>query len=90
MLGFFPTPYPDEILYSMMARYKIRSGTLSPKANVGDLFGYPGYRSILAVPTNISTFLKQLPYEAEYVADDIIFQHTLLPFFCALFTSREG
>lgn len=81
MLGFFPTPYPDEILYSMMARYKIRSGTLSPKANVGDLFGYPGYRSILAVPTNIAIFLKQLPYEAEYVADDIIFKHTLLPFF---------
>ena len=26
MLGYFPTPYPDELLYSVVGRYHIRSG----------------------------------------------------------------
>lgn len=64
-----------------MARYKIRSGIISPKATVGDLFGSKKHRSILDVPTNLSTFLQQLPMGAEYVADEIIFKHTLFPFF---------
>ena len=25
-LGFFPTPYPDEILYSVLCRYHVRGG----------------------------------------------------------------
>lgn len=64
-----------------MARYKIRSGTLSPKATTEDLFGVRNFRSILDVPTNLARFLQQLPMGAEYVADEIIFKHTLFPFF---------
>jgi hypothetical protein len=30
MLSFFPTPYPDEILYSVFARYHARSGNIKP------------------------------------------------------------
>lgn len=39
MLTFFPTPYPDEILYSTFARYHMRSANSSIKDTLDDLFG---------------------------------------------------
>lgn len=38
MLPFFPTPYPDELLYSVFARYHIRSGNIYVKDTFFDLF----------------------------------------------------
>lgn len=31
MIPFFPTPYPDELWYSVICRYHIRSGNPSVK-----------------------------------------------------------
>jgi hypothetical protein len=36
MLSFFPTPYPDEILYSVFARYHARSGNIKPDCHWND------------------------------------------------------
>lgn len=38
-LYFFPTPYPDECLYSIFCRYFVRSGSTSNKKTVFELFG---------------------------------------------------
>ena len=38
MLGSFPTPYPDELLYSVVARYHIRSGNKSFRQTHEELF----------------------------------------------------
>lgn len=38
-LKFFPTPYPDECLYSIFCRYYVRSGSTSNKRTVFELFG---------------------------------------------------
>lgn len=37
-LKFFPTPYPDECLYSILCRYFVRSGSTSNKRTVFELF----------------------------------------------------
>ncbi len=37
MVSFFPQPYPDEILYSVIAPYHIRSGNTSPKITLQEL-----------------------------------------------------
>ena len=71
-----------------MARYKIRSGTISPKANVGDLFGIKNSRSILDLPTRLNLLFNRLPVGAEFSVDEIIKQHTLLPFYIP-FLSRQ-
>ncbi|MDY8163455.1 TnsD family Tn7-like transposition protein [Bacillus cereus] len=48
MLSFFPTFYEDELIYSAIARYHVRSGNNIPKQTVLDLFDgevtrvYPG------------------------------------------------
>lgn len=39
MLSFFPTPYPDELWYSVIARYHTHSGALSWQATMAALFG---------------------------------------------------
>lgn len=39
MLSFFPTPYPDELWYSVIARYHTHSGALSWQATMKALFG---------------------------------------------------
>lgn len=38
-LYFFPTPYPDECLYSIFCRYFVRSGSTSNKKTIFELFG---------------------------------------------------
>lgn len=37
MITFFPVPYEDEVLYSVLARYHVRSGNTSYKATMQDL-----------------------------------------------------
>ena len=39
MLSFFPFPYPDELWYSVIARYHTHSGALSWQATMAALFG---------------------------------------------------
>ena len=41
MLGFLPEIYPDELLYSLMARYANRSGYLLYRAVAEELFFKP-------------------------------------------------
>ena len=36
---FFPTPYKDELLYSVFARYCVQSGNVSSIQNFDDMFG---------------------------------------------------
>ena len=38
MISFFPTPYPNELWYSMIARYHKYCGTLSWQATIEHLF----------------------------------------------------
>ena len=59
MLGFFPRLYPGELLYSVIARYQIRSGNLSPKLTIEELFNS---RSITAT-ADLPCGLDNLEYK---------------------------
>ena len=39
MISFFPMPYPDELWYSVICRYHIRSGNPSFKYSIRELYG---------------------------------------------------
>ena len=39
MIGFFPDPYPDELLYSVLARFQSRVQYPSRESLVRELFG---------------------------------------------------
>ena len=81
MLSFFPTPYPDELWYSVIARYHTHSGALSWQATMKALFGNARDTDVGSFfPNNsIHKILEQLP-PGFLSAQEIALQHTLLPF----------
>ena len=58
MLHWFPTPYPDELLYSVLARYHVRSGNTSRKMTTEELFGKRTIIAVWDLPSNLNTFLR--------------------------------
>ena len=58
MLSSFPNPYPDEILYSTVARYHQRSGNILFRQTVEELFGDRSAHSAVVLPAGLGA----LPY----------------------------
>jgi len=83
MMPFFPTPYPDELLYSVLARYHIRSGNISFKATIEDAFGTKNVTAVVELPSNLNALISNLPLNSEYTVDYLIDNHTLFPFYTA-------
>lgn len=91
MVGFFPTPYPDgELLYSVLARYHIRSGNISPKATVEELFGSRSITAIVDLPANIDSLISNLPIGSNYTANRLIKENTLYPYYSAFLPSERA
>ena len=81
MLSFFPTPYPDELWYSVIARYHTHSGALSWQATMEALFGDARDTDVGSLfPNNsIHKILEQLP-PGFLSTQEVALHHTLLPF----------
>ena len=89
MLSFFPFPYPDELWYSVIARYHTHSGALSWQATMAALFGNARDTDVGSFFPNgsIHKILEQLP-SGFLSAQEVALQHTLLPFLMR-FQSQE-
>lgn len=88
MMNFVPIIYEDELLYSVIARYQRMAGIVSRGALMKDVFGKNiGAKSIL-FPTGIDRFINNLPPTSKISANEIIFNHTMFPFYAA-FLSKE-
>jgi Tn7-like transposition protein D/TniQ len=81
MLGFFPTPYPDEMLYSVCARYSLLVQYPSKLAINLDLFGVKSYTAFVDLPNRLNYIVKSLPFNHSYTANKLIDDCTLLPFY---------
>lgn len=78
MLHYFPTPYPDELWYSVLCRYHIRTGNQTSAATFRELFEGKDHAPIGSFLPNgtIYAIAKQLP-EGNLDIDDIALNHTL-------------
>lgn len=83
MISFFPKPYPDEILYSIIARYHIRSGNLSPKITLEELFNSRTTAATVDLPSNLSSLIQSIQLISNYQVEDFIYKYTLYPFYSA-------
>lgn len=81
MLHYFPTPYPDELWYSVLCRYYIRSGNTNLLVHRGK-GGFP--TSLIFPDSSIYNIINQLP-EGLFSVRDMILQHTLFPYFCRMY-----
>lgn len=80
MLSFFPSPYPGEALYSIIARYHQRSGNSSFRQTAAELFGDKSTHSSVTLPMRLGNLAKQtvsfgLPFEK------LLYAHTLYPYY---------
>ena len=76
MISNFPTPYPDELIYSVIARYAIHHGIQSPKYLTEELFNNRNFTPSYDLPSYIDTLATYLP--SKYDALTLINNHTLL------------
>ncbi|WP_026074656.1 TnsD family Tn7-like transposition protein [Brevibacillus massiliensis] len=90
MLVFFPTPYPDELLYSVCARYRKRTGDPSPKNLLQDLFGKNNVLASVDLPSHIGALVARLPVGSKITAERLIMDHTMYPFYSAFLPPRQA
>lgn len=82
MLGSFPTPYLDELLYSVVARYHVRSGNKSFRQTHEELFETVDLQpDKIVLPNNLDFLVSQLPQGSKLTVESFIKRNTLYPFF---------
>lgn len=86
MIGSFPDPYPDELLYSVCARFQARMQYPNKKSTLRELFGSTSRTAAIDLPSNIRQLLSNLPSIHRYTDKHIIDGHTLLPLFSHFLT----
>ena len=81
MLGQFPKPYPDELLYSVLARYYVRSGYSNYVFVAEDLFQNryvrPSFEYISPLNDEVTGCLRK-----NDTIQDVLLQHTMFPYHC--------
>ncbi|WP_107937232.1 TnsD family transposase [Ureibacillus chungkukjangi] len=88
MVLWFPTPYPDELLYSVLARYHVRAGNTSPKITTEELFGKRTVRSVWDLPANLNALLKNT---GDYWnAEQLILNYTMYPYYAAFLLPQQA
>lgn len=80
MASYFPQVYENEALYSIISRYYMMSGDVSPKHTLEELFGKL-HRSIgIDIACNLVYLANQIGIK-KYNADYLIIKHTLYPYY---------
>jgi len=81
MIGNWPDPYPDELFYSICARFSEHVRYSSKRSVVAELFGTDQAMACISLPSHLDYLVSQLPPYSNYDINRIIDQHTLLPYF---------
>ncbi|MFL1998084.1 TnsD family Tn7-like transposition protein [Lysinibacillus sp. 1 U-2021] len=79
MIGWFPYPYEDELLYSLFARYSNRSTELSLRHTLNKLFNDSRSKLTPDFPSNLETVMGHLRFFGYLDFESILFKHT--PFY---------
>jgi len=83
MLPYFPPIYPDELLYSLLARFHCHIGETSPKRTLDALFGCRSVRAGVALQGHLQALSERLPPNREMTPDRLLTEFTLYPFLSA-------
>lgn len=80
MLGYFPTPYDNELLYSLIARYSIHVGLENNrKAVLREVFSSPTAVAVPDLPSHLEALVENLQLVWPTNSEDLISQFTLAP-----------
>lgn len=91
MLAYFPSKYEDELLYSLIARYGIHTNqTNNHKAIIQDVFGKKTAAAVADLPSNLSTFCKQVRHIWSITDLKLINEHTLAPIYIPFLAEEKA
>lgn len=88
MLGF-PLPYPQELLYSTIARAGVHDGETSPKQLLDSVFGDRKVIATVDLPSHIENIAAQYPENLGLIADTLIIEHTLWPLYAPFIPDKR-
>jgi hypothetical protein len=81
MIAYFPEAYPDEILYSICARFHDRMSYPCVSSTIEELFGKNNILLSIDLPDRLNHLVEVLPPGSSYRVKNLINNHTLLPFY---------
>jgi hypothetical protein len=81
MIGFFPTPYPNELVYSVCARFANRMQFPTVTGTMEALFGRPHAVAIVDLPHGLEVLASSLPPGHPATVDGLIDSHTLFAYY---------
>ena len=80
MIAFFPTPYADELAYSIFARYHVHSGHMTFRATAEDIFqnkdAIPNPEFFPALTDEVCSIITHSSTMEAFIAE-----HTMLPYY---------
>lgn len=80
MIGF-PLPYPEELLYSTIARAGVHDGDTSPKQLLDKVFNNRKVIATVDLPCHVQAIANQYPNTLGMNANVLIYRHTLWPIY---------
>ncbi|MCG5252495.1 TnsD family transposase [Brevibacillus agri] len=90
MIVYFPTPFNEELLYSIIARYHKWTGEFSVHTVLQELFGVRNLVATIDLPSRIGYLVNQLPINSHLTADKFVREHTLFPFYSAFLSPEQA
>ena len=87
MITSFPTLYPDELLYSMFARYYAQSGHIAYVFAAEELFENRATKPDIEFMDGLTSEARQL-VSGGRLMEHIVERHTMFPY-CGRFLGRE-
>lgn len=90
MISFFPIPYPDETLYSVISRYKVWSGNTNSKELLREIYGKETLTASRHLSSDIKILRKNLPENYPFTEEEIIKNLTLYNYYLAFSTNERA
>ncbi|MDA1930473.1 TnsD family transposase [Bacillus cereus group sp. BcHK130] len=87
MLPFFTDPYPDELIYSAIARYHFYSGNLDCKDTLEEVFQSRSVIPSVEIGSHFAILAEQLA--PNYFVEDILANHTIYPYYAMFLTKQR-
>ncbi len=88
MIGYFPSPYPDELFYSVCARFGDRMQFPTTGGVMHALFGRRHAVAVVDLPNHLKQIVTSLPPGNPYTVEGIISNHTLFPYYAPFINSN--
>jgi len=83
LLTYLPAGHPDELLYSLLARYHRHVGSAHPKLTLEDLFGSRTIRAAVDLQPGLGPLSSRLPPSRGLTAEVLARDFTLYPYLTA-------